>query len=235
MFFGFSVLDIAVAIVFLLSVIIGAGKGFLRMTFSFVRILISYWIAWTIYQPVSLFLRESTPIYELLKAQIISSLSVYEVIENYIHQGENAVLSSLPLPQMILDRLAENNTAVVRMMMGVTTLEEYIGSFLAVMCINIIAMVLVFIVAIILTNLVANVLQLISRLPVIRTFDRLGGFLVGAIIGGFAVWAVVTLYITLFASMGWFDWEVFSGSYAGQFLYEHGFLMTRFINAVYYQ
>ena len=232
MLFGFSILDIIAVIVFLFSVMIGAGKGFLRMTFSFVRILISFWIAWTIYQPIALFLRANTPIYEALKERIISSLRIYEAVENYIHQGEGAVLSSLPLPQMVLDRLAENNTAVMRMMMGVTTLEDYIGSFLAIMCINIIAVVLVFIVAIILTNLLANVLQLISRLPVIRTFDRLGGFLVGALIGGFAVWAVVTLYITLFASMGWFDWDVFSSSYAGQFLYEHGFLMTRFINAL---
>ena len=234
MFLGYSILDIVAAMVFLLSVLIGAGKGFLRMTFSFVRILISCWIAWAIYQPVSMFLRESTPIYEFLKERIVLSLNVYEAIENYIHQGESAVLSSLPLPQMILERLAENNTARVRMMMGVTTLEDYIGSFLAVMSINIIAVVLVFIVTIIVTNLLANVLQLISRLPVIRTFDRLGGFLVGALIGGFSVWAVVTLYSTLFANIGWFDWEVFNSSYVAQFLYEYGFLMTRFIEGAVY-
>jgi len=226
---GFNVLDIATVIVFVLCLMIGVGKGFLRMTFSFVSIIVSLYIARAIYQPISLFLRESTPIYEALKVQIILRLGIQEAIESYIHQGEGAVLSSLPLPQIVIDRLAENNTQVVRMMMGVTTFEGYIGSFLASMSINIISLILVFVATIILTNLLANVLKIISRLPVIRTFDRLGGFLVGTLVGSFAVWAMVTLYITLFASMGWFDWEVFSGSYAGQFLYEHGFLVMRFI------
>jgi len=226
---GFNVLDIVTVIVFVSCLVIGIGKGFLRMTFSFVSILVSLYIARAIHQPISVFLRESTPIYEALKAQIILRLGIQEVIESYIHQGESVVLSRLSLPQVVIDRLAENNTPLIRMMMGVTTLEDYIGSFLTNMSINIISLVLVFVAAIILTNLIANVLELISRLPVIRTFDRLGGFLVGALVGSFAVWAIVTLYITLFASMGWFDWEVFNGSYAGQFLYEHGFLVLRFI------
>jgi len=208
---------------------IGLIRGFLRTAFSFVSILVSFYIAWAIYQPISAFLRESTPIYELLKAQIISALRIQMHVERYIQQGEEVVIDRLPLPQVVLERLAQNNTPMTRMMMGVTTLEEYIGSFLAVMCVNIIALVLVYVSAIYLTSVIDKALRIASRLPILWMLDSLGGFVVGALIGSFAVWALMTLYITLGVNVGLFNARVFNNSFVGQLLYENGFLLTRFI------
>jgi len=227
--FGINSLDIVVAIIFITCIMIGMIRGFLRTAFSFVSILVSFYIARAIYQPVSAFLRENTPIYELLKAQIILTLRIHTHVERYIQQGEGVVIDRLPLPQVVLERLAQNNTPATRLMMGVTTLEEYIGSFLAIMCVNIIALVLVYVIAIYLTGLIDRALRIASRLPILWMLDSLGGFIVGALIGSFAVWAVVTLYLTLGVNVGLFNARVFNDSFVGQFLYEHGFLLTRFI------
>jgi len=226
---GFNLLDIVAVLAFAFFFFRGANKGFLRMTFSFVSILISLYITRLIYQPVSAFLRDSTPIYELLKTRIISVLGLGELIENYIAQGETAVLNNLPLPQILLRQLSENNTSAMWMTLGVTTLEEYVGSFLAGLCINIIALILVFVVAITLTNIIAGVLDIISKLPIIRTFDKLGGLLIGALIGLFAVWCVVTLYLTLFINLSFSDGSTFNTSIVGQYLYTHGLLLRGFI------
>ena len=223
--FGFNILDILALIVFGFCLMLGIKKGFLRMTFSFISILVSFYIASRLYQPVSDFLKDNTPLYETLKERIISGLGLHEVITSHIQQGEAAVLSNLPLPQVLLERLYENNTPSVRLALGVTTLEDYIGSFLASLCIAIIAVILVFVAAILLTNLIASILKVISKLPIIRGFDKIGGALVGTVIGFFAVWTLITLYITLFVGITASDVAVFNSSQVAQFLYTHGLLL----------
>jgi len=223
--FGFNVLDIIAMLVFSFCLVWGVNRGFLRMTFSFVSILVSFYIARALYQPVSAFLKGSTPAYDILKTQIITALGLQEIIENYIQQGETAVLYHLPLPQVVLERLLENNTPSMRIMLGAVTLEDYIGSFLAGIGLNILALLLVFILAIILTNFIARVLRVISKLPIIRSFDRAGGALVGAVIGFLAVWTLVTLYLTLFVGLSQSDGEIFNNSVVGQFLYTRGLLL----------
>ena len=227
--FGFNIIDIIALIILSGCIMIGAGKGFLRMTFGFLSIIVSFYIARALYRLVGAFLRESTHIYEFLKARIISALGLQEIIENYIQQGEAAVLERLPLPQIVLNMLSENNVPSVRMMPGAVTLEGYIGSFLANICIDIISIVLVFVLAIVLTKFIAGALSIISRLPIIRSFDKVGGVLIGALLGFFVVWALVTLYLTLFVGLSSADGEIFNNSFTGQFLYNRGLLLRGLI------
>jgi len=226
--FGFNIIDIIAFAIFIFCFMLGIRRGFLRMTFSFLSLLISIYIAWRIHPVVSAFLRDITSLHEALQARIISALGLNEIIENYIQQGEAAVIYHLPLPGALREQLLENNTPIVHRLLGAITLEEYIGSFLAGIALNIIAAVIVFVLAIILTNLISSVLRIISRLPIIRTFDKAGGALAGILIGFIGIWIFVTLYLALFVGFSPSDGEVFNTSLVGQFLYDHDLLLRGF-------
>ena len=226
---GFNILDIIALIIFIACLMLGIRRGFLRMTFSFFSIIISFYIARALYRPVAAFLRTSTPIYEFLKTRVVSALGLQDIIESYAAQGETVIIYRLPLPQVMLDILFESNGPSARIMPGAVALEDYIGSSLAGICINILAIVLVFILAIMLTGFVARALRIIARLPIIRGFDRLGGVLIGALIGSFAVWTFVTLYLVFFVGMGSADGEVFNNSFVGQLLYNRGLLLRGWV------
>ncbi len=50
------------------------------------------------------------------------------------------------------------------------------------------AFVLAFILAFVLLGIVAHLLKIVDHIPVLRTVNKLGGFLVGAVFGVIAVW-----------------------------------------------
>jgi len=217
----FNLLDVIAIVVFLICLAMGIRRGFLQMTFSFLSVLIAIFTARGLYAHVSLFLRENTGIYEALKDRIISALGLSDIIENYIQQGEEAILSRLPLSSILIDKLNENNIPSVRSALSAVTLEDYIGSFLANIGLNILSAILVFILVMIIMHLAASVLKIIAKLPIIRTFDKAGGALVGALIGFIAVWALVSINLLLSEDM-------VSSSYIGRFLSDSGFLLRIF-------
>lgn len=222
--FDFNILDAVAFFIFLLCLFIGIRKGFLQMTFGFFSLMISVYAARVLYLPVSLFVRESTGLYEVLKGRIISAMGLSYIIEGYIDQGEEIILSRLPLPGVLIDTLAENNIPAVRQALQALTIEDYIGSFLALMGLNIISAAIVFILIMLMMYLAGSVIRLIVKLPVIRTFDKAGGAIAGALIGATAVWIIVTVYLSLFA---WVSppGDVFGTSLLVQFLYERGLLL----------
>jgi len=195
------------------------------MTFGLVSIIIALYIAHRLYPYVGTLLREHTGIYEFIKAHIISTLGLGDIIENYVAQGEAAIVSSLPLPEAILNMLTQNNIPSVRQMLGAHTLEDYIGSFLANIFMNILSAATVFILVIVIMRLIGSAIDIIARLPIIRSFNKLGGALTGALMGCIAIWILVTLYLFFFVGINPSNEGIFNSSLVGQFLYDQGLLL----------
>ena len=221
----FNILDILALIVFSLCVLRGIRRGFLRMTFGLLSLLIALYLALSLYPYIGTLLREHTEVYDALKTHTISALGLGDIIENYVAQGEAAILSRLPLPAAILSMLADNNIPSVHQMLGVATLEDYVGSFIANILVNIISAAIVFILVILIMRTISSALRIIARLPVIRSFDKLGGAAAGALMGLVAVWILITLYLFFFAGVNPANEEIFNNSTVGQFLYDRGLLL----------
>jgi len=222
---AFNILDILALIVFSFCVFRGIRKGLFRMAFSLLSIMIALYIARILYPHVGSLLREHTGIYEAARAHIISTLRLRDIIERYIQQGETVVLSHLPLPGIILDMLIENNTLSIRQSLGVTTLEGFIGSFLANIFMNILSAIIVFILVLVIMRFIGSTLDIIARLPFIKSFNKLGGAVTGAFVGFVAIWILVTLYLFFFVGISPLNEEIFNNSFVGQFLYDSGLLL----------
>ena len=226
--FSFNLLDIISAIIFIVCVYTGAKKGLIQMAFNLVGGLLSFYITSRLYPVVSVFLKANTNIYFLLKVKVIDTLSVGETISTYIQAGEDAVISNLPLPGSITSMIKESNIPSVYSILNVSTLEDYIGSFVANMLLNIISAVAVFVLVAVAMRFAATTLNIIARLPVIRKFNKIGGALVGSFISFMVIWAIINLYCLLFIGATPANEQILNTSQVGIFIHEQNLLLKGF-------
>lgn len=159
--------DIVVIGVVVVFVIIGYKAGFMRSFVNIISYIVSFILSFLFYPIVSEFLLK-TPLYPYLK----------EII------NENYVSGSLQMPQ-------DGVLGVFSKYLG-TGLEnaaEGISGSIAQFIIDILAFVLVIVFFKIIIRIVGNVLNIFTRLPLIKQFNRFGGALLGGLAG------VLVLYI----------------------------------------
>jgi len=225
--FNLNILDIAAAIIFISCIFTGARKGLVRMIFGLVSGFLSFCAASRLYPQVSIFIKDNTNIYASLKIGIFERLNVEEIIREYIQAGENAVISNLPLPDSVLRLVEESNIPSVYDILNVSTLEDYIISFLANMLLNVICAAAVFILVSLAMRLIITALDIIAKLPVIRKFNKMGGALAGGFTGFIIIWVCVNLFC--FFSAGSPDnYQLINSSVTGNFIYAQGLLLKNF-------
>ena len=92
-------------------------------------------------------------------------------------------------------------------MLGVSEFRKYIADSVTGIILNAISFVLVFVGVSIIMRIIIRCLNLLSRLPVIHTMNKMGGMLVGLLKGLIVLW-LICIVIT-----------IMSGSEAGIYLY----------------
>jgi len=121
-------------------------------------------------------------------------------------QNNKGIISSLPLPDVVQNILASNDD-VQNDMLGVSAFRKYIADSVTGIILNAISFVLVFIGVSIIMRIIIRCLNLLSRLPVIHTMNKMGGMLVGLLKGLIILW-LICIVIT-----------IMSGTEAGSYLY----------------
>ncbi len=121
-------------------------------------------------------------------------------------QDNRGIISSLPLPDVVQNALAVNDDAQ-NDMLGVSAFRKYIADSVTGIILNAVSFVLVFIGVSIIMKIIIRCLNLISRLPVIHTMNKMGGMLVGLLKGLIILW-LICIVIT-----------IMSGTEAGIYLY----------------
>ena len=160
--------DICVVLIVAICIYTGYKSGFLR---SFIRIasyLISLVISFFLYPIVADFLAK-TPIYTKL-SELIG--------EKYIMQGVTQT-SGAETFGILTKYIGE----------GITNAASGIADSVAMLLINIIAFILILVLSKLIIRIVSKVLNIFTKLPVIKQFNRLGGAVLGGVLG------VLLLYI----------------------------------------
>ena len=149
-----------------------------------------------------------------------------EAVASDLPTGLDAVVGNLPLPDMLKNSLVSNNLPDIYKLLNVSTIEEYIGGYIANIALNAISAVTVFVLVYLLMRLLGGTLNIIGKLPVIRTFNRAGGAAAGLLAGLLLVWGGLALVNVLlvgpsFAAVT----EGLDGSLIAGWLYENNFFM----------
>lgn len=190
--------DTVVILILFIGFLLGRKNGFINMLLRLVYSAASFGASLFFYPLVSGYIRQ-TPLFDSVKEGVISALGLNSAAQVYTKQQEVNLINSLQLPDAFKDKMLENNNSVIYELLGADSLASYIGGFIAGVIINVALVWVLFVLFMFVLRSALKGVGLLSRLPVIRGVDRIGGAALGLILAVLAVWtgcSIIYAFIT---------------------------------------
>lgn len=183
------ILDIILIAVIGISAIVGLVRGLIKTVFGLASMIIAVLLTIFLTPQVSGYIIETTEFDEMISEKTIELLNIQDSVSIEVDDSmAKNVIRDLPLPDNIVDSLQQNMEPQTIELLDVSNVVDYIGSSIASMAVNALVFIILFIVISIVLNAIVTLLDLISQLPVLDQMNKLGGFLVGTLIGVVFIW-----------------------------------------------
>ncbi|MCL2197856.1 MAG: CvpA family protein [Defluviitaleaceae bacterium] len=192
-------LDIGVLVLVALCALAGYRRGLIRTVYGLVSFFLAIALANMLFPYAAAFLRE-TVIFDVLQESIKTGLNLEGFVTQYAAGRQADIIESLPIPAAFRGLLHAQFEADMHGVLQFDTIEDYVSAFFANIAVNGIAIVLVFILSLLILSVFGAVLDIVGRLPVINTFNRLGGFVFGILMGAGISWLVIVVLSMFFAT-----------------------------------
>lgn len=185
-------LDVAVVLIVLLSIIAGYRKGFVKTSFKFGMLIAAFIIANSFSPMFSQYL-QTTDVYESITNDIRSKISSGIVQNNVRDKQQNGsepelyvILSELGFD---VDSAVENYNNALKQSKedAIKSLDKNIVIPFCRMLISAVSFVIVLVVSIVALKVLMWLLELVFKLPVLKTFNKSAGALAGVLVGLFKV------------------------------------------------
>ena len=167
--------DLGILLIIFISTIIGYKVGFIKVAFRLLSFILALVIALVLYKPVSNLIIDHTSIPHKIETQISSRLSSED------KSSTDNIVSNY------YNNVKNYSTNVMAHNISITI-------------VNISSVLLVFIITRFLLFFLKFSTDLIAKLPLIKQFNHIGGFIYGIIAGFFIVYFIFTV-ITLLAPL----------------------------------
>ncbi len=187
-------------LVFLAAYIIrGYHNGFIKTVFSICAVFIAVIVASLGSSTLGGILQDNKTIYEAVESRVVKTLSIETEAKSNAEQQK--YINSLPVPDSLRDALVENNNTKVYELMDTSKFGNYVSGYITSMILNALAYVLLFVVTLIVVRVLANVLDIVSKLPVLNSINKIGGLFLG-LLHGFVILWILCLVLTVFSGTG---------------------------------
>lgn len=163
-------IDIIVIIIVALTTFIGYKKGLIKVAFNLISFILAILIAIVLYKPVSSFIINYTPIDDKIEETISNKMASSDSIEEESHN------------------FIENYYSDIK-----NASTSVIAKNISQMVINIACIIIVFIVSKIILLFFRFSGDLIAKLPLIKQFNSVGGFLYGLVKGFIVVYIILAI------------------------------------------
>lgn len=197
-----NTVSIVIWLVLIINIIVGWARGFFRVLISVAGAIAGVIIAIYAAPYVSSFLQENTDTDEKLATYIAQELEFSDVGEEASKGVQVSVIEGLPLPDTMKDNILNNNNLETYDILKATGVYDYISKSVAAVTLNgfvFLVLALVCWIVFIFLGLLAKGLR---SIPIIKSIDRFGGAILGAIQGLIAVW-VFFLILSITSTMPW--------------------------------
>lgn len=213
------VVDLIILIILALFILSGYKRGLTGSIIKLLSFAIAIVVAFILYNPVASSIEKNTQIDDNIKSSIINTLNGDETEEGKenIDQEDNNFLQNIE--QNIAETTQEAKTQIIKQTAEETTKAVIkVGSWLVIfLCTRIILVVVSFFV------------KGITKIPVIKQVDKLGGIAYGLIEGMLIVYVV--LGIISLTSLMWTDngaIVAIKESFIGEMLYNNNIILNMF-------
>lgn len=188
---------LVVAGIFVLCILVGVNRGFIKIVASlFATLIILVLVVFTT-PYVGELLVKYTPLDENIQEKC-SEIFAVEEMDTTSRDVQIAVIEQAELPEIFKELLLANNNTEVYESLGVTTFVEYIGTYFAKLVTDIAAFLLTFLAVTIVVRAVLYILGIIGDLPVIGGINRLAGGALGIGTGVIIVWILFIVITVLY-------------------------------------
>lgn len=207
-----NISDIVVVAIVGVFAFIGFQKGFLLSAFRLFSFFISAILSVKFYPMVAAFMLK-TPLYASIKSSIFKNLMLRQqaAMPGLNSQAKEAaadsIISALRLPGFLKDSISKG-LPNISSLVDVNSIVDAVSGQLARLVIDILSLVLLYVAIRIGLIFARVILKGISKLPIFKQMDKLGGMAFGGIEGlltVYLVFAVLMLFNTSPQFKGFFD------------------------------
>lgn len=190
-------MDGIIIAILLLFALVGYSRGLVRSACTFVSSILALALSFIIY-PIINFMLKMTPAYTEFYKATLDRIEKIDFGQGIQTQGENIIAQINWLPSIISEQIKANNNAATYEMLQVGTLQEYIATYITNMVIALLAIFITWIIIkLVIVGLINIVGGIVEHLPVISTFNHLGGFIFG-IMKGILMLSLIALIVPIF-------------------------------------
>ncbi|MBR6558706.1 MAG: CvpA family protein [Clostridia bacterium] len=182
------VLDLIIIVNIVVILVGGVKRGFIKSVMSLITTIAAFFFAWFLTPLVSVFLQNkvfsgaiSSSVEGTLKSLLTSNSDGYNVSKLFEDNPDafSTLLDSFGADRAALAADYGGNASATDSV--ISSMADTISSPIVILVSNVVAFVGLFIIAILLLKLLTAVIDLFSRLPVIRGANRVLGFIFGLI------------------------------------------------------
>lgn len=217
---------IFVLVVIAVFTIAGIVKGMVKIVLSLLSIVVTLVLVFMMTPILTSLVKNNTTLYNTLYESVESKIHIESVI-NIDKQAE--AIEQLNIPDVIKDKILENNTLESYAQMGVNSFNAYIVTSLTDIIFSGLIFAVSFLISFIVVKIVFKLLELISKLPGINQVNKLAGGVIGFAEGVLVVWIIMAV-ITVFGNteFGIMIFEQINSNELLTFIYNSN-LVTKYI------
>lgn len=215
------ILDIVIIAIMALSIFLGYRKGLVKIAVKLCAFLIAIIVSIVFYKPVSNIIINNTQLDEKIESVIIENGSI-KIEEDEIRkdeQGEQQTNESFleNVQGYVEETVAETQNELIK-----KAAKEISGRL-----INIIVMVGLFIITRLILILLVLISDVITNIPIIKQFNKLGGILYGIIRGVLLIYSILAIVFLVVSISGNSNiLQTIESSVLTEFMYESNILLN---------
>lgn len=194
-----NVIDIAILVVLVVSVIYGFYRGFMRTVLSVVCCLISFVVAMSYGPKLSAIVSGNQGVSSTLATytDAIARVGDYDLASTPVDQLTDTVLSrvlnSVSLPDSISTILENNLKTRAFSGTGLTTVNDYVSNTVVAVAVNVLCFIACFALCYLVLSLVLSLIHHVFRMPLLKQLDWLAGGAFGLVRGAMILYVIFLL------------------------------------------
>ena len=195
---GLNWLQVAVISLFVIFIVRGYNRGFLRMAVSLTGLILVVYVATKLVPGTTEILINSDYVFNSVNGRINEVFhDINSKYNDSTKQEQDRAISEYDLPELVIADLIMNNTKEVYENMKVSIFEDYIAKSLTVFIIKCAVFVSLYAALALIMWVILQFTGIISRIPVIHGLNKYLGLASGGVLALLIVWIFFFILVML--------------------------------------